>query len=262
MRYDSKQFRLTSVKEATEAHCKSAGIEPAPNLCASCTARHHGICGALDDHHLRELVTHTSRRRIKAGRTIQADGEEVAAYANLLQGVVKLSKTLADGRQQIVGLQFPPDFIGRPFGHESQLSVEAASDVEVCTFSRAVLGDLLRRYPELEHRLFSQTLAELDEVREWLLALGRKTARERVASLLHMIARNMQDASSVPTPQRSSAVIDLPMTRNDMADFLGLTIETVSRQLGRLRQDGTINLVNHRHVTIPDMQSLSEAAGD
>jgi len=248
--------------EGSQAHRKSAGIEPIANLCVACTARHRGICGALDDDQLRELASRASRRCIPAGKTLQADSEEVAAYANLLQGVIKLSKTLADGRQQIVGLRFPPDFIGRPFGHESRLSAETASDVEVCTFSRSVLGDLLRRYPELERQLFRQTLAELDEAREWLLAIGRKTARERVASLLHMIAMNVPEASPVPAQQRTPAIFDLPLTRNDMADFLGLTIETVSRQLGRLRQEGIITLENNRHVTTPDMERLSDAAGD
>ena len=154
---------------------------------------------------------------------------EIAVYANLLQGVVRLSKMLADGRQQIVGLQFPPDFIGRPFGDESRLSAEAASDVEVCTFTRAVLRDMIRRYPELEHQLFRQTLAELDDSREWLLAIGRKTARERVASLLYMIGTHVPDVSRLAARQRTNVTFDLPLSRTDMADFLGLTIETVSR---------------------------------
>ncbi len=105
-------------------------------------------------------------------------------------------------------------------------------------------------------------LAELDEARDWLLSIGRKTARERVASLLHMIATHVPDASPAPAQQRTSVSLDLPLTRNDMADFLGLTIETVNRQISRLRQEGVIDLENNRHVTIADMERLSEAAGD
>jgi len=255
-----RQLKLVADTEGTEARCKSAGIEPVPNLCAACTVRHRGICGALKDHQLRELASRTSKRCIEAGRTLQADGEEVATYANLLKGVVKLSKTLQDGRQQIVGLQFPPDFIGRPFGRENQLSAEAVSDVEVCTFPRAVLEDMVNRHPELEHQLFQQTLLELDEARDWLLAIGRKTARERVASLLYMVATHVPTVSPLQSHQQRSVTFDLPLTRADMGDFLGLTIETVSRQFSRLRQDGIINVENSRHITVPDMQCLFEVA--
>jgi CRP/FNR family transcriptional regulator len=240
--------------------CKSAGTEPVPKLCAACTARHRGICGALTDDELHELASRTAKRRIGSGRTLQADGEEAAVYSNLLQGVVKLSKTLPDGRQQIVGLQFPPDFVGRPFGHQSRLSAEAVSNVELCTFPRSVLEGMLKRHPELEHRLFQQTLMELDDARDWLLAVGRKTARERVAALLYMIARHVPDTPPPSAGTRTSVDFDLPLTRADMADFLGLTIETVSRQITRLRQDGVIALKANRHVTVPDLERLAEAA--
>ena len=150
---------------------------------------------------------------IKAGQTLQADGEEAAVYANLQVGVVKLVKMLADGRQQIVGLQFPPDFIGRPFGRQSQLSAEAVSDVEVCTFPRSVLEDMIKRHPELERQLFQQTLRELDEARDWLLANGRKSARARVASLLHMIATHVPAVSLLHAHSRRSVIFDLPLTR-------------------------------------------------
>lgn len=256
----AQRLKLVVDTGGKEARCVSAGVDPVPNLCTACVARHRGICGALKDHELRELASRTSKRRVDGGRALQADGEEVAIYSNLLQGVVKLSKTLADGRQQIVGLQFPPDFVGRPFGRESRLSAEAVSEVEVCTFPRSVLEDMLKRHPELEHRLFQQTLMELDEARDWLLAVGRKTAGERVAGLLYMIAKHVPDGSLHETQRRVSVSFDLPLTRADMADFLGLTIETVSRQITRLRQDGVIVLEANRHIAVPDMQNLARLA--
>jgi CRP/FNR family transcriptional regulator, anaerobic regulatory protein len=240
--------------------CVSAGLEPAPSLCEACTARHRGICGALSDGQLRELASRSVKRKIESGRILQADGEQVSGYANLLQGVVKLSKIMADGRQQIVGLQFPPDFVGRPFGRESRLSAEAVSAVELCTFPRAVLENMLERHPELERRLFEQTLLELDDARDWLLALGRKTARERVASLIHMVAKHTPPESLHEGKAPGSLRFDLPLTRADMADFLGLTIETVSRQITRLRQDGIVDLHPCRQMEVPDMQRLAKAA--
>ena len=257
-----RSLGLAQNTKSAETRCKSARTEPVPDLCVACAARHHGICGALEDHHLHELASRTSKRRIKAGRTLQADGEAAAIYANLQAGVVKLVKMLANGRQQIVGLQFPPDFIGRPFSRQSRLSAEAVSDVEVCTFPRSALEDMVTRHPELEHQLFQQTLRELDEARDWLLANGRKSARERVASLLYMIATHVPTVSVLQAQPGRSVIFDLPLTRAEMADFLGLTIETVSRQFSCLRQDGIINVENNRHVTVPDMQRLFAATED
>ena len=238
-----------------------AGLPPEFVRCQTCPARHRGVCGALSDQQLMRMAGRVTRRRIEAGRTLQADGEEPVACASLLSGVVKLTKTLADGRQQIVGLQFPPEFIGRPDGGQSHLSAEAVTDLEVCSIPHAVLLDMIKSHPALEHRLFEETLAQLDQARDWLLAIGREMARERVAALVHLIASRMNTSASGDNAVSGEQTFDLPLSRAEMADFLGLTIETVSRQITRLRQAGLISLTNNRHVTVHDMQRLLEAAG-
>ena len=96
--------------------------------------------------------------------------------------------------------------------------------------------------------------------REWMLVLGRKTAREKIASLLSIIAR--RDASLHQSGQTGSIIFDLPLTREAMADYLGLTLETVSRQISALKKDKVITLESKRHITIPDMRRLMEEAGD
>ena len=159
-----------------------------PVLCRSCEARHRGVCGVLTPPQLVELSKHTTKNTISAGSPIISDGEDIERYANILSGVVKLAKLTSDGRQQIVGLQFAPDFLGRPFSERSEFDVEAATDVYVCSFPRDTLNRLAKQSTELEHRLHEQTLKELDEARDWMLALGRKSAAERVASFLHFIA--------------------------------------------------------------------------
>ena len=185
------------------------------------------------------------------------DAEEFPFFASVLNGVVKLSKTLVDGRQQIVGLQFAPDFLGRPFHTESHLSVEAATDVKLCTLARSSFEHMLENIPGLQQKLLRQTLLELDESREWLVTLGRKSARERVASFLSMIAQHVPRTGSTGNPE---ITFDLPLTRADMADFLGLTIETVSRQLTKLKGEGLINITHNRHVSVPDMDKLKKAS--
>ncbi len=114
--------------------------------------------------------------------------------------------------------------------------------------------------PHVAQRLLEMTLDELDAAREWMLVLGRKTAREKIASLLSIIAR--RDASITKSPISGPVTFDLPLTREAMADYLGLTLETVSRQISALRKDKVIHLEGKRHVTIVDMGQLMDEAGD
>jgi CRP/FNR family transcriptional regulator len=229
-----------------------------PVLCQACEARHRGVCGALDPQQLLALSKTSSKRAVDPGRELIGDAEQVEGFSNVLSGVVKLTKTLSDGRQQIVGLQFAPDFLGRPFKEESELSAEAATSVSLCSFPRASIDRMMKESPGLERRLLRQTLKQLDEAREWMVTLGRKTASEKIASFLLLIARNIDPTAD---PDRRTATFDLPLTRADIADFLGLTIETVSRQLTKLRADGVIRIENNRHVMIDNLQRLAARSG-
>lgn len=230
-----------------------------PALCASCEARHHGICGALTAEQLTQLAKTSSKRRAGEGSELIGEAQNVESYSNVLSGVVKLTKMLSDGRQQIVGLQFAPDFVGRPFRSESTLAAEAATDVELCSFPRATIERMMAEQPDMEHRLLRQTLKELDQAREWMVTLGRKTAAEKVASFLLMIARNIDPARS---PQQRAVTFDLPLSRAEIADFLGLTIETVSRQFTRLRAEGVIRIEHNRRVMLDDIHKLAACSGD
>lgn len=227
---------------------------PTPVLCHSCEARHQGICGALTPAQLLALSRHTRRVHHEAGDELLADAQPITSYGNVLRGVVKLSKVLEDGRQQVVGLQFAPDLLGRLFASESRVSAEAASEVDMCMVPKAALESLMRVNPELEHRVMLQTLRELDEARDWMVTLGRKTAAEKVASFLYLIASHIDPAGEVTT-------FDLPLSRADIGDFLGLTIETVSRQMTRLKAEGVIEIENYRHVSVPDLARLRVTCG-
>ncbi|GLR46159.1 transcriptional regulator [Mesorhizobium amorphae] len=229
-----------------------------PDLCLSCAARHRGVCGALDPDHLTRLAKVSSRHQVEPGVELIGLGEAVDSYTNVLSGVVKLTSSLSDGRQQIVGLHFAPNFLGRLFKVKSPFHAETATAVLLCSFPRTVFERMIKVSPELERRLLKQTLNELDAARECMVTLGRKTALERVASFLLLIARNID--SSVD-PAAKSACFDLPLTRADISDFLGLTNETVSRQLTRLRLDGVIRIENNRHVSVDSMSRLERRCG-
>ncbi|WP_196258035.1 Crp/Fnr family transcriptional regulator [Pelagibacterium limicola] len=234
-----------------------------PALCRSCEVRHKGICGALDAAQLLTLSKHTQQVRQSAGTELIADDSEIRSYANVMRGVVKLSKMLEDGRQQVVGLQFAPDFLGRLYGKQNTVSAEAASDVELCRIPKPALERLVQDCPELEHKLHEQALRELDDARGWMLTLGRKTAAEKVASFLWLIATHIDPAAEASRQMETASTIkfDLPLSRADIADFLGLTIETVSRQLTKLRRDGVIEVINNRTVVVPDTERLELRCG-
>ena len=229
-----------------------------PALCDSCEARQRGICAALDTAQLLALARLSHKQRVDEGEELVGEAERIESYSNVLSGVVKLTKTLSDGRQQIVGLRFAPDFLGRPFNKESKLNAEAATNVALCSFPRAAVERLMKEQPGLEHVLLQQTLKELDDAREWMVTLGRKTAAEKVASFLLLIARNIDGGAAAG---EDFAEFELPLTRADIADFLGLTIETVSRQFTRLRTDGVITIENNRKLTVPDLSRLETRSG-
>ncbi len=227
-----------------------------PRLCQACEARHNGVCGALEPAQLVHLGRQTGRREVPPGTELVAAGMPIEGYANILSGVVKLIRLLPDGRQQIVGLQFAPDFLGRPFADTSEFSAEAASTVRLCTFPRAALEEMVRQSPGLGQRLHRQALRELDDAREWMMTIGQKSAAERVASFLLLLARHVD-----PANDGCSARFDIPLRRVDIGDFLGLTIETVSRQMTLLRKSGIVTIAESRKITIRDHAALEAAAG-
>ncbi len=230
-----------------------------PALCQSCDIRHKGMCAVLSGDELVSLSRHTRQIHHAAGAQLASEDAPITSYANVMRGVVKLTKVLQDGRQQVVGLQFAPDFLGRIYGLNSDVSVEAASDVELCRMSRAALEQLVADNPKLERRLMEQTLRELDEARGWMVTLGRKTAAEKVASFLYLIATHIDPASERVEDRRTE--FDLPLSRADIADYLGLTIETVSRQMTKLRTAGVISIVANRHIVVSDMSRLKARCG-
>lgn len=213
------------------------------------------LCGSLTDEELAVLNRLGRSRQLARGETLAWAGDEALICANLLSGVLKLSAMTADGREQIVGLLYPADFVGRPFAEEVEHSITALTDVELCVFPRKPFEAALENHVRMERLLLRRTLAALDEARARMLMLGRKTAEEKVASFL------LDMAGHLGGQQKASEVtFDLPLTRSQIADVLGLTIETVSRQMTKLKRDGLIGLPSNRLVTIRNRNALRERA--
>jgi CRP/FNR family transcriptional regulator len=230
--------------------------------CAACVVRNRAICSALNPDELGALSKLGRKQVVSRGQTLVWEGDESLVVANVIRGVLKLGVSTADGREQIVGVVFPSDFIGRPFGKESPYSVNALTDAEVCIFTRASFDDFAKDHPDLQHKLLQRTLDELDRARQWMMLLGRKTASERIATLLLEISNRLGSTGCAPIAPYLDQ-FELPMDRQQMGDVLGLTIETVSRQLTKLKEANMIALPDRRTVVIKDrqrLQSLAEAA--
>lgn len=227
--------------------------------CSQCVVRNRAICAGLQPDELDALGQLGRKQRVAKGQTVVWEGDDALVVANVIDGVLKVSMSIADGREQIVGVVFSSDFIGRPFGQQSPYSVTALTDAELCIFSRATFDSFARQHPELEHKLLRRTLNELDRSREWMLLLGKKTATERIATLLlEMSSRLGETGCSVGQTELNE--FELPLDRQQMGDVLGLTIETVSRQLSKLKADGVIDLPDRRMVAINDRQRLQDLA--
>lgn len=230
--------------------------------CDLCVVRNRAICAALDAKELNALNAIGRTRELTAGESIIWEGEDSVLVANVIDGVLKLSTNTEDGREQIVGVVYPSDFIGRPFGGTTGHGVTALTDARVCVFSRRDFDAFAREHPALEHKLLERTLGELDRTRRWMLLLGRKSAAEKMASfLVEMTERLGGSGCRIAFDNPNQRILTLPFSRQQIADVLGLTIETVSRQFTRLRNEGVIDIPSRREVTILDLETLVAEAG-
>ncbi|SER64611.1 Crp/Fnr family transcriptional regulator [Sphingobium sp. YR768] len=220
--------------------------------CDSCIVRDHAICADLSDTD-REALSRIGRRvALHAGQTVMWEGDDSTVVANVIEGTLKLATSTGDGREQIVGVVYASDFIGRPFGARTPHSVTALSDARLCLFPRGAFDGFAMRHGELQHRLLQRTLDDLDRTRDWMLLLGRKTAREKVATFLLDMGRRLR--------ADAEGVIELPLSRQQIADVLGITIETVSRQMTEMKREGVIDLVGRRGVRLADKAALEALA--
>jgi CRP/FNR family transcriptional regulator len=227
-----------------------AARDAAGQSCENCAVRCSAICSSLEGEALADLSRLGRRTQVLAGQTLVWEGDESILVGNVLSGMFKLSVVTGDGREQIVGIVYPSDFIGRPFGPDSHHSVTALTDASLCVFGRSAFDRFAREHGDVEHALLARTLGELDRARRWMLLLGRKSACERVASLVLEMHERLGGQGE----------IHLPLSRQQMGDVLGLSIETVSRSLTKLKRSGIISLPGLRRMVVESPEKLRRIA--
>ena len=233
--------------------------------CAHCGARAHSVCNAIDNKDLERLGSLATHITVEPGRCFIDEGDPAEHFFNVTTGTAKLFKLLPDGRRQITGFASTGHFLGLAVSSSYAFSAEAVEPMRICRFSRSKLRGLLDDFPAMEKRLLEVASNELVAAQEQMLLLGRKTARERLASFL--IDRANMPSHCMGHKPGSAETVLLPMTRNDIADYLGLTFETVSRTLTKLKTEGLIEIpsadtvVIRRHNTLEDIASGASSRG-
>lgn len=242
---------LKCVVEA-RGQCPQAGlVQP----CNQCPVREYSVCAPLGPVEQARVASIMSQVEIGQGATVFAESDTASHVYNITSGAVKVYKLLADGRRAITGFLFPGDFLGLTHRRSYAFSAEALEPTRLCRFPRENLVKLLEELPTLERQLLGRASHELAAAQDQMLLLGRKTAKERLASFLILLSHAARRHGQPGDP------VDLPMGRADIADYLGLTIETISRTFTQLKRDGAIALLEGNRVRLAKIAVLKDLAG-
>jgi CRP/FNR family transcriptional regulator, anaerobic regulatory protein len=212
-------------------------VESHGQSCDDCSVRQLSICASLDRNEMRE-IEHLSRQvHFQPGESAFAQEDMTTSFYNLVGGVMRLYKLLPDGRRQIVGFALPGDFLGMASDGRHGFSADAIGAVSVCRFSRAAFAHFAEDKPHLLRRINELVVRELNEARDHMVLLGRRSAEEKVATFLIGWRDRLVQLKG------PSDTVPLPMSRLDIADYLGLTIETVSRTFTKLEREGVLDIL-------------------
>jgi CRP/FNR family transcriptional regulator, anaerobic regulatory protein len=228
---------------------------PKGHPCTGCPVRPITVCRSLAAPTLAELSRLGTMQRLQPGQPVFHEGDPAKRVFMLTMGALKIYTLLADGRRQVTGFMFPGDFLGVTVDDEYAFTVEALALSELYWFSREAFDRFMATNPALERELYRMAAHELAAAQQQMVLLGRKTAAERLASFFLTLLQRAERASG-----HVEARFALPMSRLDIADYLGLTKETVSRMLALLRNRRLIRLETQDRVEVLNREGLAEMA--
>jgi len=226
----------------------------ANSLCQGCSARSTGLCSVLRTEEIGRMAGLSRSRVIEAGAVVMEEGSVADAVVTVASGMLKLYKTLPDGRRMITGFATAGDVIGLAAQGNYVYSAETVTASRVCRTARASLDGMAADNPAMQGRMFAITAADLTAAQDQILMLGCKSATERVCTFLRAMAhRGGSKDESLPTAY-------LPMMRQDVAEYLGLRLETLSRVFRRLKDAGLITLLGKTRVRLNDPDRIAALA--
>lgn len=224
--------------------------------CSTCPVRENAACAVLTPEERDAMAAAGRTRTLRRGEMLFAAGDEEAACATLVSGALKVSAIDQDGNEQILALVHPAGFIGELFAPFAHHDVVALTESKLCTFARGDIERAINDYPALARALLKRSQADLLASRSLLELTGNASAEARLAALLHDFAAAASESSC-----HLASEFELPLTRGEMANMLGLTIETVSRKLGELEDTGAIIRKGKRGIVLLDPQLLQDISG-
>jgi len=208
------------------------------------------MCRGLPRPAATRVMAVSTMQKAHGGETLFSEGDDADGIYEVVSGMLRLYKLLPDGRRQITGFLSAGQILGLAPEGTHVYSAEAITDVTLCRYPRAGFDRLIDEVPGLARRLLAVTSHELRAAQDQMLLLGRKAAAEKVASFLLLMADQ----------QGSDDDVAVPMARSDIADYLGLTVETVSRTFTKLKTEGFIALPTPNQVGILDRDALEDFA--
>ena len=234
--------------------CDDTALPSQVDHCLQCPVRDLAVCSSLNDDEIGQLAQFVVGQEFSGGHDLFVEGDPASAVYTVTEGAVKTHKLMPDGRRQITGFFFAGDFVGLAHGENCAYSAEAAGTIRVCRFDRKRFDHVLDEFPKMRSRLLSEASDELAAAHNQMLLLGRKTAKERLATFLLMVDQRTAQW------RKDEDVLELPMTRGDIADYLGLTTETVSRTFTQFRSAGYIAAQGTQDVKVLSREGLEDAA--
>jgi len=226
--------------------------------CVSCPIRQIGICAGLDANTLRELRSASRLLHFQAGETIFSQFGECRFFGGIVSGVIKLITNTMDGRQVIVGLLKRGDFIGTSFDRLTRFDHEAVGEVHICAVEKSTIERLMRSHSEIACQILSQVSRQADELQEWLTLFSCRTTIQRLAGYLSAIATGEGSTPSAP----GQSLLRIPLCRRDLATYLGMTPETLSRNFQSLARKGLLNVLDGQTVELKDLTKLKAMSGN
>ena len=217
------------------------------SLSANVSDRLRGLC---------RLHSYTSNQ------TVMGAGEHAKSIGLVSEGILRMEKTLLDGRHHIVGLLVEGDIFGRVFDGPNEYAIEAATDAKVVYFPRAQFESLLAESPELERAVMLNLLHELDRARDWMLIVSSPKIRTRLAGFLMMLCTRFGDIDHILVASGERLRINIPINRSDLASLLGTRAESISRAFHALADEGLIAIQQPNQIDILDLQGLGDEAGE
>ena len=222
------------------------------NRCNICKIRSYSFCRCLNDDQLEVFSKVSFEKKYTNKENIFFQNDPSTHLFNITEGNVKIYQLLDDGRIQIIGFLYPGDFFGTYRNNKYNYSAEAIGNLLTCVFDQKVLDKYMDKNPVLAKELINQTSYELTLAQDRMTVMGRLNAVEKIANFLINISNQRKRIGWPSNP------ISLPMTRQDIADYLGLTIETVSRELSKLKSSNIIKFISLKQLFINDFLLLSK----